>query len=791
MSIINSQPLIGASGNQGGAYNIERSLRFRSSASAYLNRTPANAGNRRTFTWSGWVKLGLIDLNYRSLFANGNAVDSMVFWNDNTFALTNFNGTSYVVRTTQVFRDPSAWYHLVIAFDTTQATASNRIKIYVNGVQVNSFATSTYPSQNYDTGYNTATVQYLGYNEYNRYDGYMAEVNFVDGQQLTASSFGETDAATGVWIPKRYTGTYGTNGFYLDFEDTSSVAALGYDAAGSNDWTVNNVSLTSGATYDSMTDVPTLTSATAANYAVLNPVQSAGNGYTLSNGNLNWSWTGGPGSFWQRATISISSGKWYWEVTPTAVDAGPNLVVGIQTPDAASSSVTSGTIGTGYGYYADGTKLTGTTFSSYGASWTNNDVIGVAFDADAGTLTFYKNNSSQGTAFSSITGSMSPVIMSYTGGSRTTTGSVNFGQRPFAYTPPTGFVALNTFNLPTPTIGATASTQANKYFEAKLYTGTGSSRSVTGYGFSPDFVWIKERNAAADHALYDSVRGVQKQVESNNTDAETTETTGLTAFNSDGFTVGSLAQVNTNTDTYVAWAWDANGAGSTNTAGTITSTVSANTSAGFSIVTYTGTGANATVGHGLGVAPSFIIVKRRNTTGGWPVYTSVYGKDYALELQSTAAIQTISDFWNTANPTSSVFGVNGSYASINASGGTYVAYCFAEVAGYSKFGSYTGNGSTDGPFVYTGFRPKFTLIKKSNSTGNWMLLDSKRLDYNGASASKELYANLALGEGTSNGPDELSNGFKIRDNYSDINASGDTYIYMAFAESPFKYANAR
>ena len=441
MSVINSQPLIGASGNQGGAYNLTRSLRFRSSASAYLNRTPASAGNRKTWTYSAWVKRGTLSSRQCLLQietgSNNNTVFAIELRSDDKFALTAYD--LLWRESTQVLRDPSAWYHLVAAIDTTQATAANRIKMYVNGSQITSFTTSNDPSQNADLGINQASAHAFGRNNNNSlyFDGYIAETNFVDGQQLTPSSFGETSTTTGVWIPKAYTGSYGTNGFYLDFEDTSSVAALGYDAAGSNDWTVNNVSLTAGTTYDSMTDVPTLTSATAANYCVLNPLDT---GMSISGGNLNSS--SSSTNTINRSTIGVSSGKWYWEVTQLSAN---EILVGIAN---ASASLTAylGSNANGWSYNsANGSKYNNGSGVAYGATYTTNDVIGVALDMDAGTLTFYKNNTTQGQAYSGLTGTIFPSISA---GTTSTSLAVNFGQRPFAYTPPSGFVALNTYNLP-------------------------------------------------------------------------------------------------------------------------------------------------------------------------------------------------------------------------------------------------------------------------------------------------------------------------------------------------------
>jgi hypothetical protein len=361
---------------------------------------------------------------------------------------------------------------------------------------------------------------------------------------------------------------------------------------------------------------------------------------------------------------------------------------------------------------------------------------------------------------------------------------INFGQRPFAYTAPSGFKALVTTNLPEPTV-----VQGDDYFNTVLYDGTGASQSITGVGFQPDWVWIKERNAAADHALYDAVRGVTKQLESNTTTEETTEATGLTAFGSDGFTVGSLAQVNTSTDTYVAWNWKANGAGVSNTAGTISSTVSVSTTSGFSIVTYTGTGSNATVGHGLGAAPAMYIVKCRNASGDiWNIYNKEIGPTKYLRFASNAAA--VFNSWQDTNPTSDVFYIS-TDAVVNTNGNTYVAYCFAPISGFSALGSYTGNGSVNGPFVYTGFRPAWVLFKAATSGGDWVIEDVAR------SPTNQMDARLfpsTFDEETSNGNgniDYLSNGFKLRNSHSLMNTSAETYIYMAFASNPFKYSLAR
>ena len=328
------------------------------------------------------------------------------------------------------------------------------------------------------------------------------------------------------------------------------------------------------------------------------------------------------------------------------------------------------------------------------------------------------------------------------------------------------------------------------YFETKLWAGNGSSQNITGLDFQPDWVWIKSRTDTRKHNVYDSVRGVQKRIVPNSSVAEDTAS-GLTAFGTNGFTVGSETDTNGSGRNFVGWSWKAGGSASSNSAGSITSSVSANQDAGFSIVTYTGGGGNATVGHGLGVAPGMMIIKNRSASQNWVVYHQSIGNTKNLYLNNTDATNTTSGWFNNTSPTSTVFTI-GNDGAVSGNGNNLVAYCFAEKQGYSKFGSYTGNGSTDGTFVYTGFKPAFTLIKRTDSAtgGSWILFDNKRgtnvinpVDVVLAASNNQTEADW----GTTFDCDYLSNGFKWRFNgtagYN--NASGATYIYMAFAENPF------
>ena len=803
MSVIRNELLLAGDD----VYNIQRSLRFRRSVNAVLTRTPASAGNRKTWTWSAWVKRGLLGAQQGLFEASNPTLTAFRIGADDKLSLQLYDNPTYntVFETVAVYRDPSAWYHIILSLDTTQASPSNMVKMYVNGV-LQTITITNYDSaiaQNTDWGINSTVSHRIGYyNSGNPLDGYMTEINFIDGQALTPSSFGENNAQTGVWQPKKYAGTYGTNGFYLPFSDNSSLSNLTADRSGNgNNWTANNISLTSGSTYDSMTDVPTLTSATASNFAVANPLDKASN-VSIADGNLNTTETGGVAYGTNRATFGVSSGKWYWEATVKGVtnSGGGNgrANLGIQTSQGSLTNYI-GADAYGWMYNFDGIKLNNGSSSSYGAGYVTGDVIGVALDMDAGTLTFYKNNTSQGTAFSSLSGTMFPAFSSQSVGN-TSGWYVNFGQRPFAYTPPTGFKALNTFNLPTPTIGATASTQANKYFDPVLWAGNGSNtRTITGLNFQPDFVWAKVRSTTGQHTLQDAVRGASNELSSNTTGSEVSSGSNgygyVTSFTSDGFatTAGSVdnSLFNANSATYVAWNWNAGGSTVTNTSGSISSQVRANTSAGFSIVTYTGTGANATVGHGLGVAPKLIICKSRGSGQSWQVGHNSVGWNRVLYLNLTNAQSgTSASYWNNTAPTSTVFSL-GTDAGGNDTT-TMVAYCFSEVAGYSRFGSYTGNGSSDGTFVYLGFRPKFILIKRTDAVNDWVMYDTARNTYNEIKDYLEPNTSDAESVGTNDrNIDILSNGFKCRYSGNAINGSGGTFVYMAFAESPFKTSLAR
>ena len=802
-----------------GGYSVSKSLRFRSSASAYLNRTFGTPTSATTWTLSWWAKLGAVQTNGGSFFGSYTSSASNFAVRYNTpgayggtgcnIEIYN-NGSVMDLMTAGIFRDPSAWYHFCITFDSTQATASNRLKFYINGVQATFATFTTYPNQNtsvvWNTNGTTCLIGALNNPLTSYYDGYMAEVNFIDGQALAASSFGAYDT-NGVWQPIKYSGSFGTNGFYLNFGNTTSTTTLGYDTSGnSNNWTTNNISLTAGSTYDSMTDVPTLTSATAANYAVLNPIAGATTD-SLTNVNLNVSGTSTTAANFVSTMAIPLTGKWYWEVTYNGTTGTLRDCLGmVQTPNNGSTMPDQYNDGswvfiyTALGYLRNYNQNLVATYSTI----TSGQTIGISFDSATGKVWLNINgtyaNSGNPTAGTGQVLTINtgvnwfPTLGDYGNNANS---SANFGQQPFTYTPPTGFKALNTYNLPTPTIANGA-----QYMAATLYTGNGtnapnalvilnSNNNVAGTTFQPDFTWIKSRSLVSDHILQDSVRGTSVFLQSDTTGADQATGGGdVSSFNSNGFTISyNNARDNQAAATYVAWQWQAGkGVTSTNTSGTITSTVSANTTAGFSIVGYTGPGANATVGHGLGVAPSLVIVKNRTVITNWPVYHVSTGPGSYTYLNTTAAAAVDATMWNNIAPTSTVFslGVNGQSSNI---GNPYVAYCWAAVPGYSAFGSYTGNGSTDGPFIYLGFRPRWWLVKRTDTVESWNILDSSRDPYN--QSGLNLYPNLTNAESSNDLADLVSNGVKLRNTWTGANTSGGTYIYAAFAENPFNTARAR
>ena len=895
------------------AYEVERSLRFNDDDNAYLNRTPSSASNRTTFTLSVWVKRASNLDEFQRIFEAGADTSNRTYFTfdgDDKLEINHRDGGSEAVNltTTARFRDVSAWYHIVLAIDTTQSTSSDRIKIYVNGTQQTDFDTSTYPNSSKEFDINSTAVHYIGRttNNTSKFDGYMAEINFIDGFQYDPSYFGETDAITGQWNPKKYTGGYGSNGFYLNFSDNSGTSAttLGKDSSGNgNNFTPNNF-----ATTDAVKDSPTN------NFCTFNLLSKDG-GTTLSEGNLKIS-SSNYGN--NTGTFFLTSGKWYWEglgdgyVVAICGNAGQNFATSL----SGSGSKSIGYWFGGQAYWDGGNSGTETSYSS-------TDIVAAALDMDNGTIKFYKNNTliydltfGSGTVPDLSAG----VFPNYNNGGVSASRTVNFnfgvdssfagnktaqgntdgnGIGDFYYAPPSGHLAICSANLPDPTI-----LLPDNHFNTILYTGNDSNdRDITGVGFQPDWLWIKNRQQTDWHQLCDAVRGANKVLFSNTTDGESTDNSNghVNSFLPDGFniTAGDSGNVNENNENYVAWNWNAgdtdgktyavkvvsdsgnkyrfddfgtsavtldlaeggtyifdqsdssnsghplrfsttsdgthgggseyttgvttsgtpgsSGAytqiivaasaptlyyycsvhsgmggqantnstlGSSNFDGTLQSTVKVNATAGFSIVSYTvGNFSGMTMGHGLGVSPVIAISKKRSGTSDWSVQfvnPSDNSTDYMFLNKTDAKGDTSTYF--TSTTVKDGFGTG-------ANGDTIIQYVFSEVAGYSKFGSYTGNGNADGTFIFLGFRPAWFVVKRTDTTNNWRTFDAKRSTFN--EVDKRLYLDTTNSESTGSDIDFLSNGVKMRNSDNGMNASGGTYIYLAFAESPFKNARAR
>ena len=1027
MSVFHNNALIGAAGAGTGdavaaaEYVIPKSLRFNPSDTPSLSKTFASAGNQRTWTWSGWVK--------RSSLATGGLFTCYTgVGNDSGYFNFGFDGSYKIIiggwstgylQTDAVFRDFSAWYHIVLAFDSTQSTQSNRIKLYVNGSQITSFSVANYVSQNAELPINSANTHNVGANVYysntqDKLDGLIADVQFVDGQALAPTDFGETRSSDGVWVPKEASftspndgtiwststylsstsnysgypvgngfdgdsdsqwlestqggtvtfsnisiaysssvkikvggtgatvsvnggtgqsisanswvsvasgsgtltslawsangseypalygieidgvilddgaGKYGKNGFHLNFSDSSTNEALGFDSAPTTPdpdpkkgmdvvtysgtgavqnvggllfepglvWIKDRTTANSHNIHDSVrgTNKALFSNANNAETAgSSNPYLSAFNpdGFTLganndvntnSNNYVAWVWrAGGPavantdGSVTSQVSanndygfsivkytmggsdITVGHGlstepKWIitrrfdntdsWIVYHASLGKTKYLFLNgnnaefTDTADAFTSTSSSvfdarqGLINAGECIAYCWSEVSGfSKFGSYSGSGSSGNAITTGFkprflilknasssenwviiDSERGDILLFANLGNAEASSDVVDFTDDGFTLKQTGSASNASGST-YIYAAFADRPGNNWDVNNIV-----TNEGLATNKQN--FDVVTYTGNGSSQSISSLAFRPDFVWIKGRSFNGANMLFDSVRGATKRLVSNQTLVEST-VQGVTSFNSDGFTLGNDADCNFNNNTLVAWCWKAGGTAVSNTDGSITSSVSANAEYGFSIVSYTGTGANATIGHGLNTTPKFIIAKTRDSAVNWIIYHGSLGSQDFLRF-TTAQTDNNSTVWNTA-PTDSVFGV-GSANGVNESGDDYIAYCFADVPGYQRIGSYTGNGSSTGPVIVTGFKPRWILIKRSDSADSWQISDTAR----GGDSSNDdvLFADLSSAESaTSNRTiDFLNNGFQLKGTNGGINASGGTYLYLAIGD---------
>ena len=809
-----------------GDYEIERSVRFNGDRETNFQQFRRTGGSTvSTYTISMWAKnCGVGTGVYRMLFSIGQENDANAGWNgltdSDTMGFQGGNGT--YLTSTEVFRDPSAWFHYLISVN------SNNFTTYINGASI-----KTGTIRSLDTSTNGIRIG-INYGTTYPWDGYIADYHLIDGQALTPSSFTKTDAITGELIPIKYSGSYGSEGAHLTFEDNSGTTAttLGKDSSGngnnytpSGDWSV-----AAGVGNDSVTDTPTN------NFCTFNPLKVNHSApIVFKEGLLQHNGVSGNNHLRSATTMQVTSGKWYvefkfvsgYETTNGTVGFGICTDAGHRDSNNDAAWYENSNNFLALQYRNDGEVVrsevgTSTDELTGLSTFVNGDVMGLAVDLDNDKFFISKN----GTWFSNGTGTQDPANGTnplYSGGvltSRKSDGfyfnisgysaqvvSADFGQHGYAYTPPTGFKAVNTANLPDPTIK-----QPNKHFDILLWTGNNTdNRAITGLNFQPDFTWIKRRSGGGMshfvvHALGSytdsSGNGNVGPLATNDTYAESNALSdgGFESFNSDGFTLGKGSSTanaaapyqrnNASSETYVGWNWKGSSSTVANSDGSISSSVRVNASAGFSVAGWTGTNGNGTVGHGLGVAPKVVIIRRRASASSWVVYHEEVGNTKRLTLDSAGAECSASANWfNNTSPTSTTFSV-GSDGGSNGSTDTYVAWCFSEVGGYSKFGSYIGNNNANGAFVPLGFRPALVLIKnrEAGSTA-WYMLDNKRDPDN--PAQEYLAAEDSAGEGTYVFYDFLSNGFKLRNTGSAQNPNGQEVIYMAFAESPFRYSRAR
>jgi len=774
------QQIKGISRKSGPAYDVWQSLLF-DNGSLDRNITTPVSGTKMTL--SCWVKLGAMAGSQRTLFYSGNdssnhdkialTAGGNLYWNNRTSG-----SVAFEVFSSEILRDPSAWYHLCFVYDSDGSVApERRVMIYINGEEFTNsvnqppsagLATKFMSVGRMEVGTQT-DIYFLG--------GYMAEVYGIQGEALGPEHFALTDSK-GVYNPIPYTGEYGTNGFYLPFEASD----IGADKSGNdNDFTLSSI------TSDSVVaDSPTN------NYCTLNPnfksSATSGAKADLTEGNLKYVFdlSGEDGYIDTRGTFEVSQGKWYMEAVYKRNEQG-SLWLGWADPSVYFSSIYPENAPGTVSWDADSRELrtADTVLQPYGNQWQEGDIIGVAFDCDNYLFEGFLNGVSQGSVDVTYVTSPSkvPFVCIY-GNKFQSVGSetevdVNFGQRSLAYTPPSGYKALCTQNLPDPLV------KPKENFSAMLYDGSGSTQSVSGVGFPPNLVWLKNRLVVTNHGLFDSVRGGSKSLRSDETAVEGvgSGTDDLYSFDSDGFSLGSNQYINCNSSgsNYISWNFRG-GDTVTNNDGSIPSEVSANKDMGFSVVKWTQNLQQLyTIGHGLGKIPDLIITKKLTGDQRWEVYSTLTGVDNGLVLNDSAASATMNT-WGSFQPTDKVF-------MFTQTTGDYIAYCFTNTE-MLQVGSYTGNGSDDGTFVSLPFKPAFLLLTSTTMAAGWQMVDNGRSPEN--VIYKRLLADLSREERDNvKMADFLSNGFKCRYSDTTMNGVNQEYLYLAISEQPFKYARGR
>ena len=790
-------------------YVIEGSGSF-NGTDGKLTRTISSAGNRRTFILEVIFKRGGSASSFLTAYSSG--TDTFYFYlSGGQVYVQNYIGANQIeLKSDARLRDFSAWYHLIVAIDTTQSTEANRVKAWVNGVEL-TWASSpqTFPTQNFETKWNTGSQEHqIGHSSTTYSPDYFARAAAYDGQTMTdpaTDGFGEYDD-NGVWVPLDVSGkTFGTTGFLIE---GGAAFTNGTDSSG------NSQNFTKGGTITDVDDTLTdKASDNFGNFCTLNPLDFSQNAATLSEGNLKIVGAGSH-STTKGTVFTDGAGKFVWECTVTEMDTNVSLAL-MRTTDASTGSNKPGaTSNSGFGLFDNQgssslSRFDGSNMVTGMSGMADGDMYHLEFNNDTGDVYIWRkasggtwtaensgNSVTSGAGKTALAGaSVAPSVHVYQNSSATNPNIItfNFGATSFDKTPSSNYVSLNTANLAAPTV-----TDPSAFFQNVLYDGTGSTQSITLGGNSdmqPDFVWIKRRNVTGtNHMIFDSVRGATKFIGSDRTTAETTVADTLTSFDSDGFSLGADASgygvnVSTSSSKYVAWCWKAGGSGSSNSDGDIASTVSVASHGGFSIVKYdpgSGGSAGDTVGHGLSRAPNYIILKVLEAVGdqNWSVGSDDIGWTNNLFLNLTNAKSAGSGPWNNTAPTSSVFSIG----SDRDNDAAYIAYCFAKTPGLIACGSYTGNGSADGTYVVvdddgSGFKPSFIMIKRTDSTEGWHINDAARDPIN--PLDLQLQPNSNGVESGSSYMDFTANGFKLRGTQGATNTSGGTYVYLAMAEHPF------
>ena len=797
----------GASG-AGATHEVERSLRFNAADDTRLTVSHSSDGDRKKWTWSGWVKFAHEQINdgSQNLFSftvSGSNREAFYYGTNEqlTYQLRISNSTKCLVNTVYKLRDFTAWYHIVLRIDTANSTTANRLRMYVNGQEMELF-TFTSMAQNSNTFINSTTDHFIGDSAFGgtNLDGYMAEINFVDGQSLGPESFAEEDSETGQWNPILYTGSYGSNGFYLKFADNSNTTSstLGKDSSGNgNNVSPSGFSVAAWPDNDSVVDTPTN------NFATLNVLDKHGNVNT-ANSNLETSSSTGGNHFPIFTAMSMRGGKYYMEYKCLNGDNGMIMSImniehdgGSLATDSTPGNNASAVNKVGFGLLVGSgrTSHNGTLSSpgAYGSALAVNEAeTGMcAVDLDNGKIwwgkegTFFNSgNPANGTnaAFTTIDTDTTWNFCFHVLSNNNL--ALNWGQHGYSFTPPTGFGRLCTADLPEVEIK-----NPKKHHEAILYSGTGSSNSITGLDFSPDLAWVKRRDTSGHHhLLVDTLRGGDKSVSTNLTDAENSNANRSMTFNSNGVTWNSnTGNANASGGTYALWNWNGGSSTVTNTSGTISTQVRANQTCGFSIIEFTyHTSGTANIGHGLGKPPQWIIAKTLSNSTHWVVFHKSTGANAWFNL-NTSPKNTGTAVWDNQMPTNTL--INLGFGMVNQQ--DTIMYAWSEIVGFSAFGRYIGNGSTNGPYVHTGFQPAWLMYKNvSQNGGQWFIRDNKRETGNPNNTSLAAESSGAEVESSLVDTDFLSNGFKLRETNEGTNNNGIEYIFMAFAKHPVKYTRA-